>query len=64
MRLIAALGLLTTATLLAQAPGPKAGAHITALRKLADDFYAWRNENFPVYSSDAGLHTWDNRLTD
>jgi uncharacterized protein (DUF885 family) len=64
MRLIAALGLLTAATLLAQAPSPKAGADITALRKLADEFYAWRNENFPVYSSDAGLHTWDNRLTD
>ena len=43
----------------------KAGAaDIGALRKLADDFYAWRNENYPVYSSDAGLHTWDNRLTD
>jgi uncharacterized protein (DUF885 family) len=39
-------------------------ADIVALRKLADDFYAWRNENFPVASSDAGLHTWDNRLTD
>jgi len=24
----------------------------------------WRNQNFPVTSSDAGLHTWDNRLTD
>ena len=31
---------------------------------MADEFYAWRNENFPVYSSDSGLHTWDNRLTD
>ena len=34
------------------------------LRKLAADYYQWRNENFPVFSSDAGLHTWDNRLTD
>src|ERR1700761_1377011 len=34
------------------------------LRKLADDYYAWRNEQYPVRSSDAGLHTWDNRLTD
>ena len=42
----------------------KAGADITALRKMADEYYAWRNENFPVYSSDSGLHTWDNRLTD
>src|SRR6266699_6808410 len=36
----------------------------TDLRKLADDYYNWRNENYPVASSDAGLHTWDNRLTD
>src|SRR5438552_6504685 len=34
------------------------------LHKLADDYYAWRNENYPVRSSDAGLHTWDDRLTD
>jgi uncharacterized protein (DUF885 family) len=42
----------------------KTGNDIAALRKMADEFYAWRNENFPVFSSDAGLHTWDNRLTD
>src|SRR5438128_1431934 len=35
-----------------------------ALHKLADDYYAWRNENYPVRSSDVGLHTWDDRLTD
>jgi uncharacterized protein (DUF885 family) len=34
------------------------------LRKLADDYYSWRNQNYPVASSDAGLHTWDNKLTD
>jgi uncharacterized protein (DUF885 family) len=34
------------------------------LRKVAHDYYRWRNENYPVSSSDAGLHTWDNRLTD
>src|SRR5437899_11904301 len=34
------------------------------LHRLADDYYKWRNENYPVASSDAGLHTWDNRLTD
>jgi uncharacterized protein (DUF885 family) len=51
--------LLTRAT-----PTAKGGGDATALRKMADDFYAWRNENFPVFSSDAGLHTWDNRLTD
>jgi uncharacterized protein (DUF885 family) len=34
-----------------------------ALHKLAGDFYNWRNEQYPVRSSDAGLHTWDDRLT-
>ncbi|MGA7274708.1 MAG: hypothetical protein WBX14_07670, partial [Candidatus Udaeobacter sp.] len=28
-----------------------------ALHKMADDYYAWRNENYPVRSSYAGLHT-------
>jgi hypothetical protein len=35
-----------------------------ALRRMADEYYRWRNENFPVSSSNEGLHTWDNRLTD
>jgi microcystin-dependent protein/uncharacterized protein (DUF885 family) len=46
---------------------PSAGAgtgDIATLRKMADDYYAWRNENYPVGSSDSGLHTWDDRLTD
>src|SRR3954469_19121705 len=45
-------------------PAANAGNDIAALRQMADEFYSWRNENFPVFSSDAGLHTWDNRLTD
>lgn len=61
-----AVFLLTVAIpdLSAQTAPTKAGADITTLRKIADGFYTWRNENFPVYSSDSGLHTWDNRLTD
>jgi len=39
-------------------------ADSAALHKLADEYYNWRNENYPVASSEAGLHTWDNRLTD
>ena len=35
-----------------------------ASRRLADDYYNWRNQNYPVASSDAGLHTWDHKLTD
>src|SRR4029079_6095973 len=34
------------------------------LHKLASDYYSWRNQNYPVASSDAGLHTWDAKLTD
>ncbi|HVF72415.1 MAG TPA: DUF885 domain-containing protein [Chthoniobacterales bacterium] len=45
-------------------PAEKGGVDIATLRKVADAYYQWRNENFPVFSSDAGLHTWDNRLTD
>src|SRR5436305_8449748 len=39
-------------------------ADSAVLHKLAEDYYNWRNENYPVASSEAGLHTWDNRLTD
>ena len=45
-------------------PGLQGRAEATALHKLADDYYDWRNAQFPVRSSDAGLHTWDDRLTD
>jgi uncharacterized protein (DUF885 family) len=38
-------------------------ADAATLRKIAEEYYAWRNENYPIFSSDAGLHTWDNRLT-
>ena len=34
------------------------------LQRLAQDYYNWRNQNYPVASSDSGLHTWDNKLTD
>jgi uncharacterized protein (DUF885 family) len=42
----------------------QANASPADLRKTADDYYAWRNQNYPVASSDAGLHTWDSKLTD
>jgi uncharacterized protein (DUF885 family) len=35
-----------------------------ALRTLAMEYYAWRNASYPVFSSDQGLHTWDDKLTD
>jgi uncharacterized protein (DUF885 family) len=34
------------------------------LRRMADDYYRWRNENYPTNSSNEGLHTWDNKLAD
>jgi uncharacterized protein (DUF885 family) len=57
--------LITKATPAISPPTNKAGTGDSAeLRKLADDYYAWRNANYPVGSSDSGLHTWDDRLTD
>jgi uncharacterized protein (DUF885 family) len=42
----------------------QANASPAELRQLADDYYSWRNLQYPVASSDAGLHTWDHKLTD
>jgi uncharacterized protein (DUF885 family) len=44
-----------------QAQNPKTPAD---LQRLAKNYYDWRNKNYPVASSDSGLHTWDNKLTD
>jgi len=33
------------------------------LVKTANDYYQWHRENFPVDTSDQGLHTWDDKLT-
>jgi uncharacterized protein (DUF885 family) len=45
--------------------GPTAGADGPGdLRRVASEYYRWRNERYPVASSDQGLHTWDSRLTD
>jgi uncharacterized protein (DUF885 family) len=35
-----------------------------ALHQLANDYYNWRNENDPTSSTQAGLHTWDDKLVD
>jgi len=42
----------------------KSGGTPERLRALAHDYFAWRNERYPVASSDQGLHTWDDRLAD
>jgi uncharacterized protein (DUF885 family) len=49
-------GFLASPALPADGPGD--------LRTLASEYYRWRNEQFPVASSEQGLHTWDSRLTD
>src|SRR5256712_1150156 len=48
----------------ANAASAQTNASPATLRRAADDYYNWRNRNYPVSSSDAGLHTWDNKLTD
>jgi uncharacterized protein (DUF885 family) len=52
---------ITVSSVVSLAQQPKTPAE---LRKLAADYYTWRNHNYPVAASDAGLHTWDNKLTD
>lgn len=54
------LGSMLTAVTSVAAQEPKTPAD---LHQLARDYYAWRNQNYPVASSDAGLHTWDDKLT-
>jgi uncharacterized protein (DUF885 family) len=44
--------------------GAQPEATPATLRRLADDYYNWRNQQYPVAASDAGLHTWDSKLTD
>src|SRR6267143_4307891 len=41
-----------------------AAAAPESLRKIASDYYRWRDQSYPVASSSQGLHTWDDRLTD
>ncbi|MDQ2824954.1 MAG: DUF885 domain-containing protein, partial [Verrucomicrobiota bacterium] len=53
----------TNKGLITKTTGPELMAS-AALHQWADDYYAWQNESFPVSSSEAGLHTWDDRLTD
>lgn len=43
---------------------PAAALTPATLQSAARDFYRWREQNFPVWSSDQGLHTFDDRLTD
>jgi uncharacterized protein (DUF885 family) len=44
--------------------GPAAPSDPAVLHKLAADYYALRDREDPVGSSDQGLHTWDDQLSD
>jgi len=59
--LLSALLVMIVSSVSTMAQDPKTPAD---LHRVATDYYNWRNQNFPVFSSDAGLHTWDHRLTD
>ena len=49
---------------LALAGEPPSAKTPTRLRSLAHEYFAWRNRQYPVASSDQGLHSWDDRLAD
>src|SRR6266851_434417 len=62
--LIIFLALSITTMTTANTTRAQTNASPATLRRIADDYYNWRNQNYPVSSSDAGLHTWDGKLTD
>lgn len=57
-------GLLALARDSASAEQGGPGGAPAGLRSTAHAYYGWRNLNYPVSSSDQGLHSWDDRLTD
>src|SRR5712692_981937 len=60
--ILLAVSMVTTTA--ANVASAQTNASPATLRRIADNYYDWRNQQFPVASSDAGLHTWDNKLTD
>jgi uncharacterized protein (DUF885 family) len=66
LKSIAAAVVLLVATAVSAAPAApaKAGLSPAELRRVAHDFYEWRDVQYPTGSSDQGKHTWDDKLTD
>jgi uncharacterized protein (DUF885 family) len=64
MKFLIVLSICAITVICASVTNAQSSASPATLRKLAEDYYNWRNQNYPVASSDASLHTWDNRLTD
>ncbi|MFL6210261.1 MAG: DUF885 domain-containing protein [Pyrinomonadaceae bacterium] len=54
----------TQVTYAQQRAAARTASSPAVLRRMADDYYHWRDAQYPVNSSDQGLHTWDNKLTD
>jgi uncharacterized protein (DUF885 family) len=63
-RKILLVGVALAAGLAANVSRDSEGGSPAELRKLASEYYAWRNESNPTRSSTEGLHTWDDRLAD
>ncbi|HJZ79264.1 MAG TPA: DUF885 family protein, partial [Pyrinomonadaceae bacterium] len=64
MKIISVLFLLLVVLTMTNATSAQSAATPATLQHLATEYYDWRNRQYPVNSSDAGLHTWDNQLTD
>jgi uncharacterized protein (DUF885 family) len=58
------LKIIAAALLLATSMSAQTKLTPARLHELANDYYKWSQLEYPVNSSDQGLHTWDDRLTD
>src|SRR3989440_1642626 len=58
------LAALLVLALTAQMTNAQNNSSPASLLQMAQDYYHWRDQNYPVDSSNEGLHTWDNRITD
>jgi uncharacterized protein (DUF885 family) len=56
--------LIAAALLLATSMSAQTKLTPAKLHEVANDYYKWAQHEYPVNSSDQGLHIWDDRLTD
>jgi uncharacterized protein (DUF885 family) len=61
---LAAAGLAVPADAATKAAKKTTSLTPAELHQIAQHFYDWRDEAYPVNSSDQGKHTWDDRITD
>ncbi len=64
LAVLVTLGIMAVGGGMAMAKGTASGGSPGRVRALAHEYFAWRNGQYPVASTDQGLHTWDDRLTD